>query len=246
MVSEFYPKKIRLKTPATCKVIGLWLRFYATNGMRAYFLCCIAKSNDIKHFFVILQGREQLAIAIWELWLQEAMTTTSIFLCHVTMSKQWQLHFLHHIVREWTTIQQYLEHCETRGVAKVWWPPNSPILYMLLITRSNNHEQIFMCIAKEVTTIIFWCHKKWSYCKGASNAMTISQPLWDARTQQSIIMYAVSCKDGSNKHCQPLLGLKQSHRHRWWGIRSRVQLAVVITDLIKKWGVVPVTLLLSG
>ncbi len=45
---------------------------------------------------------------------------------------------------------------------------------------------------------------------------------------------------------QPLLGLKQSHRHCWWGIRSQVQLDVVITDLIKKWGVVPVTLLSSG
>ncbi len=36
IVLEFLPKKMRSKTPATCKVVGMWLCFFATVG----FLCC--------------------------------------------------------------------------------------------------------------------------------------------------------------------------------------------------------------
>ena len=39
------------------------------------------------------------------------------------------------------------------------------------------------------------------YHKRASDAMTITQPSRDARMQQSNIVYAVSHKDDSNKHC---------------------------------------------
>ncbi len=71
IVLELLPKNMTLKMPATRKVVGLWLCFYATIRIsmhllrRGYFLCYITISNNIKHFcFVVLQGHKQLAIAI--------------------------------------------------------------------------------------------------------------------------------------------------------------------------------------
>ncbi len=46
--------------------------------MRAYF-CYITRSNNIDTIFVVLRGCEQLVIVICDCWLQEATTTTIIF-----------------------------------------------------------------------------------------------------------------------------------------------------------------------
>ncbi len=75
---------------------------------------------------------------------------------------------------------------------------------------------------REATTIIFWCCKKQPYCKGASNVTTISQPLQDARTQQSIIIYTAGHKDDSNKHCwlqgrwQHVNLFASYFKEQWW------------------------------
>jgi hypothetical protein len=67
IVLEFFSQNTRSKTPATSKAVGLWLYFYATIGLfmlllaRAYILCPIARSNNIKHiFFVVLRGCKRL------------------------------------------------------------------------------------------------------------------------------------------------------------------------------------------
>jgi hypothetical protein len=49
IVSEFSPKKMRSKTPATRKIISSWLHFYATIG----FLCFAVDHESV--FYVLLQ-----------------------------------------------------------------------------------------------------------------------------------------------------------------------------------------------
>ncbi len=62
-VSEFLPKKKRTKAPATRKVVGSWLCFYAMIGflcwrMQKRVLCCIARSKQA-YFYVVLQGKQR-------------------------------------------------------------------------------------------------------------------------------------------------------------------------------------------
>ncbi len=66
------------------------------------------------------------------------------------------------------------------------------------IARSNDDEHIFNVVLQEKwRQLYFCCCKRQSYCKEL--AMTMSQPLWDARMQQSNSSYAVVCMDNGNE-----------------------------------------------
>ncbi len=210
--------------------------------VRAYFLGCIARSNGIKSiFFVVSWECKQLAAiakcklpivrsdnkndhisyvilrwasnnnTIFASYCEGAMT--EICICCI-MREQACVVLQGSEQRQKSTIARMGGTLQGYGMAH-----HATIKYYILSsTRGDDNEHILNVVLQEKQQQFhFWCCKKRSYCKGASDVMT---PSHDARTQQSSIINAVGCKDDSNKH-HWLQG--------WW------QPAYLFTLYCKKW-----------
>jgi hypothetical protein len=163
--------------------------FHAVACKRAYFLCRIAKSDNIRHFALLYcKDASNKPSQYANCWSHEATTTMiAIFMlyCDEWATTTTFFYVILQGVNNDTTIH-------TSGYARscgVMMKCINQILYAGKHKRQQQWAYPWCCIAREATILFFWCCEKQLYCQGAckKNKLTI------ARHQDATIKHFICC-----------------------------------------------------